>query len=81
MLIVKENQPSLLADVAQVFAPLTAEERNRTGVHTVPPLVFQTAQTVEKGHGRIEERQIRVSSELAGYSSWPYLGQVRIESG
>ena len=35
-----------------------------------------TYRTVEKGHGRLEERQIRVSSELAGYSSWPYLEQV-----
>ena len=37
------------------------------------PLVFQTTQTVEKGHGRIEEHQIRVSSDLAEYRSWPYL--------
>lgn len=29
-----------------------------------------------KGHGRLEERQIRVSSEVAGYNSWPYLVQV-----
>src|SRR6266508_2957303 len=76
LLIVKENQPTLLADIQQLFAPLTEEERNRSGVHSVQPLVCQTAQTVEKGHGRIEERQIRVSSELAGYSSWPYLAQV-----
>src|SRR5215210_3205829 len=76
LLIVKANQPSLLADIAQVFAPLTAEERARSGVQTVHPLLFQTAQPVEKGHGRIEERQIRVSSELAGYSTWPYLAQV-----
>ena len=76
LLIVKENQPTLLADIEQVFAPLTAEEQARSGVHTVHPLAIQTYQTVEKGHGRMEERQIRVSSELAGYSSWPYLVQV-----
>ena len=76
LLIVKENQPSLLADIQQVFAPLTPEERQRSGVHTVVPLSIQTYRTVEKGHGRLEERQIRVSSELAGYSSWPYLVQV-----
>ena len=76
LLVVKANQLSLLADIQQLFAPLTAEERARSGVHTVHPLVFQTAQTVEKSHGRLEERQIRVSSELAGYSSWPYLMQV-----
>ncbi len=76
LLIVKENQPTLLADIQQVFQPLTAEETARSGVHTVIPMVIQTYRTVEKGHGRIEERQIRVSSELAGYSSWPYLAQV-----
>jgi predicted transposase YbfD/YdcC len=76
LLIVKENQPSLLADIVQVFRPLTAEEQARTGVHTVQALPIQISRTVEKGHGRLEERQIRVSSELAGYSSWPYLEQV-----
>ena len=76
LLLVKDNQPTLLADMVQVFAPLTAEERERTGVHTVHPLPIATERTVEKGHGRLEERQIRVSSELAGYSSWPYLEQV-----
>lgn len=76
LLIVKENQPSLLADIVQVFRPLTAEEQARTGVHTVQALPMQIVRTVEKGHGRLEERVIRVSSELAGYSSWPYLEQV-----
>lgn len=45
-------------------------------MHTVQPLAIQTYRTVEKGHGRIEERVIRVSSELQGYSDWPYLAQV-----
>src|SRR5215212_8844561 len=76
LLIVKENQPTLLADIVQVFAPLTVEEQERRGVQTVHPLAMETYRTVEKGHGRLEERQIRVSSELAGYSSWPYLEQV-----
>ncbi len=35
LLIVNENQ-SRLADIRQVFAPLSAEEQARTGVHTVP---------------------------------------------
>lgn len=76
LLIVKENQPTLLADIMQVFAPLTTEELARTGVHTLHPLSIQTYRTVEKGHGRLEERHIRVSSELEGYSWWPYLVQV-----
>jgi predicted transposase YbfD/YdcC len=76
LVIVKANQPTVLGDIAQLFAPLTPEERAGTGVQSVQPLVFACAQTVEKGHGRIEERRIRVSTELAGYSSWPYLAQV-----
>ena len=31
---------------------------------------------VDKGHGRLEVRQLRVSSELVGYSDWPGLAQV-----
>jgi hypothetical protein len=38
--------------------------------------LIATDRTVEKGHGRLEERVIRVSGELAAYSSWPYLEQV-----
>lgn len=32
--------------------------------------------TVEKGHGRLEKRTIRASSDLAGYSDMPGLAQV-----
>lgn len=32
--------------------------------------------TVEKGHGRVERREIRVSSALRGYSDFPGLAQV-----
>jgi predicted transposase YbfD/YdcC len=39
-------------------------------------LAAAVRRSVEKGHGRLEERQIRVSSELAGYHPWPYLAQV-----
>lgn len=68
LMIVKQNQPNLLADIEQVFALLSAEERARTGVHTVQPLEIRTYRSVEKSHGRLEERQIRVSSELQGYA-------------
>jgi predicted transposase YbfD/YdcC len=76
LLIVKDNQPTLLADIQQVFAPLSVEEQARTGVHTAIPMRIQTWTSVEKGHGRIEERQIRVSSELEDYHTWPYVAQV-----
>lgn len=75
-LIGKDNQPTLLAAIQQVFQPLTADELARSGVHTVIPMAIQTYRTVEKGHGRSEERVLRGSSELAGYRSWPDLAQV-----
>jgi hypothetical protein len=70
LVIVKGNKPTLLAAIVQVFTPLTAEEQARRGIHTVHPLPIQGYRTVEKGHGQLEERHIRVSSELAGYSTW-----------
>ncbi len=42
---------------------------------------FRQAQTVEKGHGRLEKRTITVSGELSGYSTWPAAAQVfKLES-
>ncbi len=32
--------------------------------------------TVEKGHGRLERRELRVCADLAGYSAFPGLAQV-----
>ncbi len=32
--------------------------------------------TTEKGHGRLERRELRVRSDLAGYSAFPGLAQV-----
>ncbi len=68
---VKENQPQLHSDLVQLFTPLpalpgTAEE----------PLDFTTARTVDALHGRLEERNMTVSSLLHDYSDWPYLAQV-----
>ena len=38
------------------------------------------ARTVEKGHGRLEERDLTASCLLAEYHDWPYLAQVvRVE--
>jgi predicted transposase YbfD/YdcC len=68
---VKDNQPTLLADIQQVFAPSTALPG-----WSDPAPDWQTARTVEAGHGRIEERVITVSSMLADYTPWPGLAQV-----
>ena len=48
---------------------------------SVPPVDFTTARTIERGHGRIEERSV-TSSMLADDSDWPYLAHVfKLEYG
>ena len=68
---VKDNQPQLRADIADLF---TADTRTVEGGHVRH--AFRTARQVTKGHGRREVRQITVSTELNGYSDWPGLQQV-----
>lgn len=68
---VKENQPTLLADLELLF------ERPRLAKGWSDPMTdFTTARRVEAGHGRLEERQITVSRMLHEYADWPYLDQV-----
>ena len=64
VMIVKENQPRLRADIALVF--------------TLPPVGDrqETARTVDIGHGRIAQRHLTTSQALVGYSDWPGLAQV-----
>jgi predicted transposase YbfD/YdcC len=68
---VKDNQPSLLADLELLFT----EEYACAG-WSAPPVDFTTAATIEKGHGRLEQRVLTASSLLADYQDWPYLAQV-----
>ena len=68
---VKENQPSLLADLEQLFAPPPL-----TPGHAAPPHDFMVARQVDKGHGRLEERVLTASALLTGYTDWPSLAQV-----
>jgi len=68
---VKDNQPELKQAMATLFA----------GEHCQPGFSpattdFRTTRTVEKGHGRIEERTLVVSTELTGYLDWPGVQQV-----
>src|SRR2546426_6055305 len=64
VMIVKENQPRLRADIELVF--------------TLPPVGDrqETARTIDIGHGRIEQRNITTSEALVGYIDWPGLAQV-----
>ncbi len=65
VMVVKENQLGLLAQVEGAIAGI--------GFYTQAP---QTAQTLDDGHGRIEQRQIVTTSVLADCGVWPGLDQV-----
>lgn len=41
-----------------------------------PPPDLASTRTVEKGHGRIEQRELTATSELAGYIDWPGAAQL-----
>jgi predicted transposase YbfD/YdcC len=69
--IVKDNQPTLRADIELLF-----DDECVSAGWSAPSVDFSSARTVEGGHGRIEERVLTVSSMLADYSDWPYLAQV-----
>jgi len=72
---VKENQPSLLVDLELLF-----EDEYVCAGWSAPAVDFMPARTVEKGHGRLEERDLTASCLLAEYHDWPYLAQVvRVE--
>jgi predicted transposase YbfD/YdcC len=69
--IVKDNQANTRQAIEQLFAP----EKSVPGLGC-PAMDLQSAQTSEKQAGRIEMRQITVSSLMNDYLDWPYLGQV-----
>jgi predicted transposase YbfD/YdcC len=77
LVIVKENQATTLRAITTLFAS-RADAALRAA--SLPPLDMRTATTVEKGHGRLEVRQLVASTDLNDYLHWPGLGQVlRIE--
>lgn len=67
----KENQPTLRADIEQFFQP----PRVAKGWH-IPELPRWVAQTIDKGHGRIEVRQITVMQDTDGFLDWPGVQQL-----
>ena len=67
---VKKNQPQLREDIATLFADEDVPENGAA------------AETVDKGHGRIEKRSLRASTGLNDYLDWPYVQQVfQVEPG
>src|SRR5215216_129736 len=71
LFIVKDNQPNTRAAIQKLFT----EPAMRPGFHAVAT-DFQSATTLDKGHGRLEQRTLTASSMLNDYLDWPYLGQV-----
>jgi predicted transposase YbfD/YdcC len=69
--VVKENQERLYQDIERLFIP----DKPKPGFGTISTDFLQ-AETVNKGHGRIEKRQIHTSAMLNDYVNWPGLGQV-----
>lgn len=68
---VKENQPTLRREIAEVFMP--APVRPGQGRVQLPEMCVQTN---DCGHGRVEQRYLTVSSQLNTYLDWPHVGQV-----
>ncbi len=68
---VKQNQAQLRHDIATLFEPEGCVKGFSPAVKE-----FRSDQTTEKGHGRIEQRTLTVSSELKGYLDWPAAEQV-----
>jgi predicted transposase YbfD/YdcC len=68
----KGNQPQMEEDIRLWFEP---DPDPIPGMAYLPK-DFETAQTVNKGHGRLEQRTITVSSQLKDFLDWPYLDQV-----
>ena len=68
---VKENQERLYQDIQHLFAP----DKPKPGFGKIET-DFQSAQTINCGHGRIETRFIQASEMLNNYLDWPGVAQV-----
>jgi predicted transposase YbfD/YdcC len=68
----KGNQPQMEEDIRLWFGPDPAPIPGMS----YPPKDFETVQSVNKGHGRLETRTLTVSSQLKDFLKWPYLEQV-----
>jgi predicted transposase YbfD/YdcC len=68
---VKDNQPTLRADIERLFGP------EHVPLGSAPLRTdFQSVTTTTKGHGRLETHTLTTSALLNTTSDWPHLGQV-----
>jgi len=70
--LAKGNQPQMEEDIRLWFEP---DPDPIPGMAYLPK-DFETTQTVNKGHGRLEQRTLTTSSQLKDFLDWPYLEQV-----
>jgi predicted transposase YbfD/YdcC len=68
---VKENQASLRADIEALFEIEEGKTRLKAMKNDL-----RCATTIDKAHGRLEQRRITTSRMLAGQVDWPGLKQV-----
>jgi predicted transposase YbfD/YdcC len=71
VMIAKDNQPTLRADIATLFEPEIC-----TPGFSPPAKDLRTAPTINKGHGRLEYRTLQASTALNEYLDWPGVQQV-----
>jgi predicted transposase YbfD/YdcC len=68
LMVVKENQPALYAQIALLF--------NVPPVPVRPGELLTYSHTERSGHGRLETRTLEASTALTGYLDWPDAAQV-----
>jgi predicted transposase YbfD/YdcC len=67
LVTVKENQPSVLQDLRDFFADASLDEGE-----------WQTAKNTQKGHGRIEVREIWTSTQMNAWFEQEWAGMAQI---
>lgn len=70
--VAKGNQPQMEENIRLWFEP---DPDPIPGMANLPK-DFEVATQISKGHGRLEERTLTVSSQLKDFLGWPYLEQV-----
>lgn len=69
---IKNNQPTLRADVAQFFEP----PQTCGGGWPLPELPRTVAKSSNKGHGRLEKRTLTLMTDESGFLNWPGVQQI-----
>jgi predicted transposase YbfD/YdcC len=75
LVIVKENQPTLLRAIATLFA---SRADAALAAASLPAWDMRETTMVDKGHGRLEVRHLVASTALNDYLDWPGLAQVML---